>query len=102
MGIKDWKFVFKRRKWSLSTYIEKCKTIYEIQAKFKNAGMTVPSGKELTSAGWGDVPKPKSAVAVEQKKQTKPFRKSHVPKKKQPLTTGESKYDEIVIIETEE
>jgi len=84
--LKDWKFVFKRRRWSLASYISGCKTIHDIHEKFYGAGMTTPTGGELASAGWGELPSNKITPRS---------------KKKETRGVRESKYDEIVIIETE-
>lgn len=110
MASKDWKFVFHRRGWSLSSYILDCKTINDVEEKFKKASMTVPTGKELTNAGWGASLETKEhtfmAEPVEIKRDI-PVKKLGRQRKKKAQQTKvtqpeDSKYDELIVIETEE
>ena len=100
--LKNWEFVFKRRGWSLASYISGCKTIHDIHEKFYDAGMTTPSGGDLAAAGWGESPGFKSGVANDRRKKGQPSNKTASrSNKKETRGARESKYDEIVVIETE-
>lgn len=52
MALKDWKFVFARRRRSLSAYVSTCSTLDEVRLKFTNAGLTTPTDAELENAKW--------------------------------------------------
>ena len=110
MASKDWKFVFRRRGWSLSSYILDCKTINDVEEKFKKASMTVPTGKELASAGWGASLEAKEntfmteSVEVKRDNSVKKLGRQRRKKAQQTKVTQpeDSRYDELIVIETEE
>ena len=110
MASKDWKFVFRRRGWSLSSYILDCKTINDVEEKFKKASMTVPTGKELASAGWGASLETKENTFMTEPVEVKnnnPAKKLGRQRKKSAqqakvAQSEDSRYDELIVIETEE
>jgi hypothetical protein len=106
MGLIDWKFVFKRRKWILENYLSSCNTIEEAIVKFKKDGMISPSEEVLASyMTTSSEQKQAPPVAATTSPPKKSFDKSKVQNKKRPQVKKENsneksgKYDDIIVLE---
>jgi hypothetical protein len=106
MGLMDWEFIFKRRKWSLERYLSNCLTIEDAQNKFKAAGMVPPSEEILMKyiiLTTEDFKNNKMTTSSGTSDKKSSFREVMKTKKSvQATDEKESKYDDIVVIDTSE
>ena len=108
--IRDWQYVFKRRKWLLENYLSDCVTVQDAQAKFERGGMSCPTLEILLSHGLKNTSgeteaTPASEPAKDSRKSAvaAPARR-HREEVKADEQTDEAKneYDPLVVIETTE
>ena len=105
MGSIDWKFVFKRRNWTLENYLANCKTLEAAVLKFKKDGM-IPPNNEVLSHHMESTSKQPQVVTESPEPLKKSFSKNRAKNKKSPQTKEEnsnnekgSEYDDIIVLE---
>jgi len=108
MGLMNWEFVFRRRRWSLENYLLGCTSIDDAKEKFHEANLIPPSDEVLISHGLLVTGKD-FQQKVETKKEITPHEKSksrrkHNRKVRKPVENNteekEGIYDDLVIIDT--
>jgi hypothetical protein len=104
MGLVDWKFVFKRRKWTLENYLSSCKTLDDAMLKFKKDGMLPPSKEDLSNYINFSSEKTQevSTTSLPPKKsfnKNKVQNKKNLQVKKDNSNEKSAEYDDIIVLE---